>query len=682
MRTLFQRSVFSIANTAAVLVALYIAFALNLERPYWAMFSVFIVAMPLSGAVRSKAVYRLLGTIIGASGALLLVPPLVQSPTLLCLAMAAWVGVWLWLSLLDRTPRSYAPMLAGYTATIVGLSVVNAPEAIFDTTVARVEEISIGIVCGAVAHSIFFPRNVAEELNGKIAAALRACANWTANMLSSDVDPSRRTSASQQLSQIVTELHMLNTHVAFDNSNVPLIGRHIQVLQNRLAVLLPQLASAQLAIGTLRSRGELRSELASLVDETTRWTRALADAPDVLGDREALPSRLRAHFAAAGQSVERRRDWSRLLEHAATTHLHELVETLEDCRLLARATRDPDSSLPPDLEREVRSAKRIPLPRDTGLAFLSAGAAIVAVLVSCVLWIGGSWPEGAVAAQFAAIGCSMFATLDKPSGLLSAALIAVLLALPFAALYQFAILPRVDGFVSLALVLSPLLLLLSFMQTFKKLEGAALILAISFSGGLALQSTYQADFAVFVNTNAAEIVGVLIAIAVNLVFRTIDPRWNALRISRAAWRALSRWAESGGRKDRGWPTQMLDRLGQVTIRLKSVTAPASSGMDVLRDLRVGVNVAAIASAEENLDPGLTPRFDAIRQLVSEVYQARSRAQPEPPEAGIERSIDLGIAELEAGPASEWQSRALAGLVTLRLDLAPAAVSHSTQAGAT
>src|SRR5215469_6621099 len=156
---------FVLANTVAVLVALYVAFALDLERPYWAMFTVFIIAKPISGAVRSKAVYRFLGTFGGAAMALFLVPPLVQAPVLLCLAISGWVGICLHFSLLDRTPRSYAFMLAGYTAAIVAFSVVDRPEAIFDTAVARLEEISLGVICAAIAHSIFFPKNIAAKLN-------------------------------------------------------------------------------------------------------------------------------------------------------------------------------------------------------------------------------------------------------------------------------------------------------------------------------------------------------------------------------------------------------------------------------------------------------------------------------------------------------------------------------------
>jgi uncharacterized membrane protein YccC len=39
---------------------------------------------------------------------------------LLSLALACWVGLCLYVSLLDRTPRSYVFMLAGYTAGLIG----------------------------------------------------------------------------------------------------------------------------------------------------------------------------------------------------------------------------------------------------------------------------------------------------------------------------------------------------------------------------------------------------------------------------------------------------------------------------------------------------------------------------------------------------------------------------------
>src|SRR6204780_927681 len=176
MRPSARTLAFVLANTVAVLAALYLSFASNLERPYWSMFTVFVVAKPIAGAGRSKAVFRIIGTLIGAGLSLLMIPPLVQAPVLLCTATSLWIAVCVYLALLDRRPRSYAFLLAGYTTTIVALAVVNAPETIFDTSIARVEEISLGLVCAAVAHSVIFPQSILDELLERADRALRKCA--------------------------------------------------------------------------------------------------------------------------------------------------------------------------------------------------------------------------------------------------------------------------------------------------------------------------------------------------------------------------------------------------------------------------------------------------------------------------------------------------------------------------
>src|ERR1700759_5195182 len=109
---------FSVKTFAAAMIALYIGLALELPRPYWAMDTVYIVSNPFVGATRSKALYRALGTALGASAAVLLVPPFVESPYLFSVIVALWTGTLLYLAVSDRTARSYVFMLAGYTAPI------------------------------------------------------------------------------------------------------------------------------------------------------------------------------------------------------------------------------------------------------------------------------------------------------------------------------------------------------------------------------------------------------------------------------------------------------------------------------------------------------------------------------------------------------------------------------------
>ena len=104
--------VYAVKTFAAAMAALYIAMSIGLDRPYWAMATVYIVSQPLIGAMRSKSLYRLAGTVIGAAATVALVPNLVDAPELLSAALALWVGVCLYISLLDRTPRSYL-FLAG-----------------------------------------------------------------------------------------------------------------------------------------------------------------------------------------------------------------------------------------------------------------------------------------------------------------------------------------------------------------------------------------------------------------------------------------------------------------------------------------------------------------------------------------------------------------------------------------
>ena len=104
---------FSAKTFAAAMIALYIGLALELPRPYWAMATVYIVSNPFVGATRSKALYRALGTMIGAAGAVLIVPPFVESPFLFSVIVALWTGTLLYLSMFDRSARSYVFLLGG-----------------------------------------------------------------------------------------------------------------------------------------------------------------------------------------------------------------------------------------------------------------------------------------------------------------------------------------------------------------------------------------------------------------------------------------------------------------------------------------------------------------------------------------------------------------------------------------
>lgn len=122
-----QQWLFSVKVFGAAMLSLYMALALGLDHPYWAMATVYLVSNPLDGATRSKSAYRIAGTVLGAAAALVLVPPLVNEPLALMAAISFWTAALLYLSQMERGPRSYTFLLAAFTLPIVALPTVTDP---------------------------------------------------------------------------------------------------------------------------------------------------------------------------------------------------------------------------------------------------------------------------------------------------------------------------------------------------------------------------------------------------------------------------------------------------------------------------------------------------------------------------------------------------------------------------
>jgi len=661
-----QKLSYCIANLFAVLAALYIAFWLDLDRPYWAMFTVFIVSKPISGAVRSKGVYRFVGTLIGASMSVFLVPPLVQSPLLLSLAVSVWVAACLYGALQDRTPRSYTFLLAGYSVAIVGLSTVNSPTAIFDVALSRLEEITIGIVCGAVAHSVFFPNNYGDLLRRKAESAIRQSAGIAAAAIGGAPQaPSLREIS--QLANTVTEIHTLYSQIGFETSNVRRAPAVMVGLLDRIALTLPKASLAYRALIERSRLGDIPEALRLTLDEAvsafSAFSRGLRPNTDeILVDLEAVSEMLDEENATRAN----------ILELTCVTHTIDIIWALRQSMALAPGLTDGHASAGTNAFLPKTTAR--PLYRDRLLALLSAMSAAGATLVACFLWIETAWPEGFVAAQFAAICCSLFATLDNPSKVIGQAVAGIIIALPIAAIYVFAILPGVDGFASLALVLSPVLLLFSFLQTFERLEGAALVLAIAFSGALALQENFASDFAAFVNSNLAEICGPLIAIGMLLIFRTIDPVWNANRILKSAHRSVGDLADYE-EDPAAWVMQIFDHVGLAAIRL----APAANvgSLDLLGDMRVGMNILALREVEDGFG---APLRGAAQKLTGQITKFCSVPARQVSSFAKGRAFDSAAAlssQLAAAPRTDEILRGLVAIEGLRMEL----ISHSSQGAA-
>src|SRR5271154_6940065 len=97
----FRPVIFSINCYIATILTMFIAFSLDLKSPGWAMTTVYLTSQPLSGAMRAKAVYRAIGTFVGAAAMVAIVPNLVDAPELTTLAIMLWVALCAFIAQLD-----------------------------------------------------------------------------------------------------------------------------------------------------------------------------------------------------------------------------------------------------------------------------------------------------------------------------------------------------------------------------------------------------------------------------------------------------------------------------------------------------------------------------------------------------------------------------------------------------
>src|SRR5215831_4663183 len=248
--------IFSINCYIATILALFIAFSLDLKTPAWAMLTVYLTSQPLSGALRAKAVYRVIGTFIGGAAMVAIVPNLVDAPELTTIAIILWVALCAYLSLLDRTPRSYMFVLSGYTAALIGFPSVLAPGTVFDTAVSRVEEITIGVVCAAVVHSLIFPKSALSAFEERLRKAIADARQWIAEGLTKAPTPQTEMER-RRIAVDITELYGLGTSLRFDTSaQHPDIGT-IRAFDRKIVALLPLVSAVEDRLTLLRRFGPL-----------------------------------------------------------------------------------------------------------------------------------------------------------------------------------------------------------------------------------------------------------------------------------------------------------------------------------------------------------------------------------------------------------------------------------------
>ncbi|WP_298378142.1 FUSC family protein [uncultured Bradyrhizobium sp.] len=662
--------IFALKTFAASMLALVIALAIDLPRPYWAMATVYITSQPLAGATSSKAFFRVIGTLVGASMTVALVPNLINAPELLCLAIALWVGLCLYLSLLDGTPRSYVFMLGGYTVALIGFPSVADPGSIFDVALARVEEISLGIICASLVSTVVFPRSVAPAVGGRVRGWLS-----DARRLSRDVLLDRGTSETRRAQRLrlatdIVEIDTLMTHVAYDRLADAGTVRGLGEVRLRMLMLLPIITSIEDRLAGLGEAALQRQpELRHLIGDLAAWI--------VDDDRQRQSGdEIRAAIAARQSALDGLAPRERIITISLLLRLRELVDISADCRAIgdAIAAGRDISTIPLAFHPESGAA---PVRhRDHGMALWSAAGAAVAILICCGLWIATGWADGASAPMMAAVACSFFAAQDEPARSIRAFGLFSLVAIVVVAIYQFALVPGISHVEVLIAALAPTFLLYGFLIARPKTAPIGMALAANTATLLALQSTYSADFASFANTSVAFFLGVVIAEIVTRVARGVGAEWIAKRLMTSGWQTLAVAAERRGHGDRAqFAGLMLHRLGLLVQRIAFISESDRRDADSLVQLRIGLNIIDLRRARYGLGASTVRAIDDMLDALAAAFRAHAdEAMP----AELLSCIDAALAAVVKDPNERARDDALLGLVGIRRGLFPDAPAYRSQ----
>jgi uncharacterized membrane protein YccC len=429
--------IFSVNCWIATVLALLIAFSLDLKSPGWAMTTVYLTSQPLSGVMRAKAVYRVIGTLIGGVAMVAIVPNLVDAPELTTLAIILWVALCVFVSLLDRTPRSYVFVLSGYTAALIGFPSVLAPGTVFDTAVSRVEEITIGVVCAAVVHSLIFPKSALSAFEQRLREAIADARHWIAEGLTKAPTPQIEMER-RQIAVNNTELHALGMSLRFDTSSRRSDMRIIRAFDLNMVALLPLLSSIEDRLTVLRSIGRLDAELSRVLAGVYDWVQS--ERP---GDGQRA-AELRAACTGAAPAVGPQASWADLVTVNLTVRLIELIDSWQACLDFAAYLTEPARAPSEQLRAATPQIGPKAMHTDPGIALLSALAAAVAMSICAFFWIATAWPEGSGAISFAAVACALFASLDDPTPNLRNISTLLALCIPLVIVYQFFVLPAID----------------------------------------------------------------------------------------------------------------------------------------------------------------------------------------------------------------------------------------------
>ena len=386
---------FAARTTGAAAFALAIGMVLGFHQAYWSAITAWVLAVPDRGMILPKAMFRTLGTLIGA-GAALASLPLAGQPTLFVAALAAWVGICAGAASLFRRFQAYVAQLAGYTATIVAVVALEEPAGhVFDAALGRLTLVLIGIAASA-SFAFLFARPIDEKrLQSDARQLVVRTVRWAAALIS-EVNPTPAgTTPNRDLWIGLSDFESACEYAAFEST---IIRERLPAIRRLTAAQLSLVAAARAvrrlgALAPLPAMADIRTQVASAAKTIAAGGMPHGEIATLQSDAHVL-----VHMVES--------DIHDILPSALGERANDLADGLDriarDLDFLGGA---PSRFAPAPLAVHADWRNSISIGTRAALATLAIG----------LLWHHLHWAGGAFAFIFTSIACLLFGVQPRPT---------------------------------------------------------------------------------------------------------------------------------------------------------------------------------------------------------------------------------------------------------------------------
>nr|WP_276542801.1 FUSC family protein [Rahnella perminowiae] len=509
---------YALRNSIAMILALYIAFEFQMDEPYWALTSAAVVSFPTVGGVISKSIGRIIGSLLGAAGAVFIAGHCLNEPWLFTFSIAAWLGICTYVSNHYQNNVSYAFALAGYTAAIIAFSTVDVTDTtqIFDIAQARVGEVITGILCGGFMMMVLPSTSDGDALLTSLRKMHTQLLEHAQLLWRTEISDQIRTSHEGVIGQILT-MNLLRIQAFWSHYRLRRQNNVLNYLLHQQLRMTSYISSLRrMLLNWPHPPENLQEVLAVLLNELRK--------PDT--DKYQL-SRILLHIQPHDTADFRHQAfWLRLRDFCwLYLRSERWLQRVEHANVAEAET------------LQTPKISRLAQHTDTLEAAYNGLRTFLCIVTGCAFWMTTQWDAGAGAVALTAVSCVLYSSTASPIS--SVTLLIKSLGLLFAGcfLLKFGLMVQIDNFWVFCAFFLPMLVTMQMMKLqYKQYAGLWGQMIVFMGSFLAVTNPPEYDYQSFMNDGVAKIAGVMLA---GIAFQVLRPSSDK-RKSRRIIRALRR----------------------------------------------------------------------------------------------------------------------------------------------